>query len=199
MTTRRLKRRRRRSFVRSIDFFPKPEANFGTPQREPPRRSKNFLGIQFFFLQKNPTELTKFLVSSAGPPGRLPKHENGGRSRPPVVSCRSFPSAGDLGGAKPTRPSSDLVLAREKVCEAISAGPVELRPRLSRRCPRRALVGRSRRGGSSQKVVKAVSCLYLSLNFSKYLCICTRSTSRFLSLPRWRTSTCPLGRKKRKL
>ena len=116
------------------------------------RRSKKFLGIQFFFLQKNPTELTKFLVGSAGPRRRLPTNENGGRSRPPVVSCRSLPSAGDLGGAKPTRPSSDLALAWEKVCEAISAGPVELRPRPSRRCSRRALVGRSRRGGTSQKV-----------------------------------------------
>ena len=35
------------------------------------RRPKKFLGIQFFFLQKNPTELTKFLVSSAGPPRAL--------------------------------------------------------------------------------------------------------------------------------
>ena len=104
------------------------------------RRSKKFLGIQFFFLQKNPTELTKFLVGSAGPRRRLPTNENGGRSRPPVVSCRSLPSAGDLGGAKPTRPSSDLGLAWEKVCEAISAGPVVLRTRPSRQCPRRALV-----------------------------------------------------------
>ena len=46
---------------------PKSQKLFEIALREPPRRSINFLGIQFFFLQKNPTELTKFLVSSAGP------------------------------------------------------------------------------------------------------------------------------------
>ena len=110
-------------------------------RRQPLPSVSLLLGPSGFFISRRFQTINKF----SAPPGkaprrRLPKHENGGRSRPPVVSCRSLPSAGDLGGAKPTRPSSDLVLAWEKVCEAISAGPVELRTRPSRQCPRRALV-----------------------------------------------------------
>ena len=45
---------------------------------------------QFFFPQKNPTELTKFLVSSAGPPKEAPKERRWG---PLPTSGRIMPRA----------------------------------------------------------------------------------------------------------